>query len=148
MVGLAQERLLEKSIRPSVQRLSVYQYLLDNPTHPTVDTVFTALSPTIPTLSKTTVYNTLKLLVENNLVQTITIEDDELRYDANMEDHIHFKCEKCGSINDFFSPLAHNTTELIKNQLSSEFSPRKIHIFVWGLCKKCNKDSQSVHNSL
>jgi Fe2+ or Zn2+ uptake regulation protein len=138
MVGLAQERLLEKGIRPSVQRLSVYQYLLDNPTHPTVDTVFTALAPAIPTLSKTTVYNTLKLLVENNLVQTITIEDDELRYDANMEDHIHFKCEKCGAIRDFFSPIAQNTTELIKKQLPSGFSPRKIHISVWGICNKCN----------
>ena len=58
------ERLQEHHIKPSVQRIAIMKYLMEHHTHPTVDEIYTALSPTIPTLSKTTVYNTLKILTE------------------------------------------------------------------------------------
>ena len=54
------ERLQSHSIKPSVQRIAIMQYLMDHHTHPTVDEIYTALAPGMPTLSKTTVYNTLK----------------------------------------------------------------------------------------
>ena len=62
------EKLSEKNIRPSLQRMAVYGFLVENPIHPTVDTIYQALHPEIPTLSKTTVYNTLKQLVDCGLV--------------------------------------------------------------------------------
>ena len=56
------KRLQNHNIKPSVQRIAIMNYLIEHRTHPTVDEIYTALSPSIPTLSKTTVYNTLKLL--------------------------------------------------------------------------------------
>lgn len=56
--------LKEHGIKPSYQRMKVFQYLVDNHNHPTVDMIYKALCPEIPTLSKTTVYNTLNLFVE------------------------------------------------------------------------------------
>ena len=44
-----------------MQRIAIMEYLMDNPIHPSADDIYTALSPSMPTLSKTTVYNTLKL---------------------------------------------------------------------------------------
>ena len=58
------KRLQNHNIKPSVQRIAIMNYLIEHRTHPTVDEIYTALSPSIPTLSKTTVYNTLKLLSE------------------------------------------------------------------------------------
>ena len=98
-------KLEEKNIRPSVQRMAIYNFLAENPVHPTVDTIYTALSPQMPTLSRTTVYNTLRQFSECGLVQTITIEDGELRYDADTSNHLHFKCIKCGKIFDIFKPV-------------------------------------------
>ena len=63
-------KLEEKNIRPSVQRMAIYNFLAENPVHPTVDTIYTALSPQMPTLSRTTVYNTLRQFSECGLVQT------------------------------------------------------------------------------
>ena len=81
-------QLLSKNgIRPSIQRLAVYRYLAENDIHPTADALYLALAPSIPTLSKTTVYNTLKLLEKKHLVRSIAIENDELRYDADISDH-------------------------------------------------------------
>ena len=85
------QAIAAKGIRPSMQRTAIYEYLCTHPTHPTVDAVYRSLSATHPTLSRTTVYSTLRLLAEHGLVQAITIEDDELRYDAETKPHIHFK---------------------------------------------------------
>ena len=94
--------LSEAGVRPSVQRVAVYSYLCEHPVHPTVETLYASLSPEYPTLSKTTIYNTLKLFEEKNLVHSLKIEDDKLRYDADIRPHIHFKCEKCGKVFDVF----------------------------------------------
>ena len=58
--------LKEHNIKPSYQRMKIFQYLLDNHNHPTVDTIYKALCTEIPTLSKTTVYNTLNLFIQQN----------------------------------------------------------------------------------
>ncbi|MBE9492712.1 MAG: transcriptional repressor, partial [Bacteroidetes bacterium] len=50
--------LKSHGIKPSYQRVRVFEYLIKNKSHPTVDTVYKALADEIPTLSKTTVYNT------------------------------------------------------------------------------------------
>lgn len=127
------QKLAEKNIRPSVQRMAVYNFLLDNPIHPTVEIIYKALNPKIPTLSKTTVYNTLKQLVDCELVQSIQIEDGELRYDANVNNHLHFKCTKCGEVYDIFSDI-----QVSKDLLPAGFSVTKTQTNLWGLCKSCN----------
>ena len=59
------ETLSNHNIKPSLQRIAVYSYLIEKKNHPTVDMIYSDLHPTMPTLSKTTVYNTLKLFIEN-----------------------------------------------------------------------------------
>ena len=62
-------KLLENGIRPSTQRLAIMNFLLTHPTHPTVDEVYQGLCNEIKTLSRTTVYNTLRMFAEKNLAQ-------------------------------------------------------------------------------
>ena len=88
--------LEEEGIRSSYQRLKILEYLQAHRTHPTVDIIYKNLSKEIPTLSKTTVYNTLKLFVSKGIVQELTIEEKEVRYDADTKPHAHFKCIECG----------------------------------------------------
>ena len=57
--------LISYNIKPSVQRIAIMDYLLAHKTHPSIDEIYLALCKDIPTLSKTTVYNTLKLFVEH-----------------------------------------------------------------------------------
>ncbi|MGI6778337.1 MAG: Fur family transcriptional regulator [Acetivibrionales bacterium] len=95
------KELNTKSIRLSYQRLKVLEYLTKHQYHPTVDMIFTDLQKDIPTLSKTTIYNTLRILVEAGLVRVITIKDNETRYDITVKNHGHFMCESCGTIYDF-----------------------------------------------
>ena len=95
------EILIDASIRPTYQRLKILDYLNKNHTHPTVDEIYVSLSPYLPTLSKTTVYNTLNSFVKADIVKEIQIENTEIRYDLKEEPHGHFKCKECGKIFDF-----------------------------------------------
>ncbi len=130
-----------KGIRPSVQRIAIYKYVCEHKTHPTVDTIYSALSPGFPTLSRTTVYNTLHLFSENNLVQSIKIEDDEIRYDGNMAPHLHFKCSKCGKVYDIFDSkyLPQFNMKCIE-LMPKGFSVEHMQACIWGLCSDCSGD--------
>ena len=74
--------MISKGVHPSQQRLAIMDYLMKHRTHPTADEIFTALLPSMPTLSRTTVYNTLKVLVEHNAILNINIEEKNARFDG------------------------------------------------------------------
>ena len=126
-------RLLEFGIKPSLQRIAIMEYLMDHFTHPTADIIFNDLYPSIPTLSKTTVYNTLKLLEEHGAIRTISIDEKNLRYDADISYHAHFICKRCGCIHDL--SLKEGDTFDIEN--FDDFILTEYHVYYKGYCKQC-----------
>ena len=126
------QELKMKNISLSHQRLKVLEYLTQNQCHPTVDQIYTDLHKDIPTLSKTTVYNTLRVLVEAGLVRVITIEDHEARYDIEVENHGHFKCQTCGTIHDFCI----NMDRLRPGDLHN-FQINDKNVYFKGICPRC-----------
>lgn len=67
-----------------MQRIAIMEYLMTHRTHPTVDEIYTALSPSMPTLSKTTVYNTLRLLAEHGAVLELDMDSRNTRFDGDV----------------------------------------------------------------
>lgn len=124
--------LKEKGIRPSHQRMVIMEYLILNRNHPTVEMIYNDLHRSLPTLSKTTVYNTLNLFVEHNLVRVLSLDDNKSRYDIDVGNHGHFKCSSCNSIFDF--PV--NIEDLTHNQLDN-FKINEESVFLKGLCPDC-----------
>lgn len=124
--------LKDAGIKPSVQRLMILDYLVKNYTHPTVDVIYQALYKEIPTLSKTTVYNTLDLFSQHNLVQKIFIEENEIRYDVNTDVHGHFKCVDCGKISDFeINHIDSKMDQLAENKIIAR------EVYYRGICQTC-----------
>lgn len=124
--------LKKNNIRMSHQRLKVLEYLSWNKNHPTVDEIFHELKKEVPTLSKTTIYNTLKTLEGANLVKVINVEDNEARYDTKVEDHGHFKCSSCGKVFDFELDFE----SIIPIGLQG-FKIEKRDVYYKGLCPNC-----------
>lgn len=128
--------LKTNGIKPSFQRIKIYEFLMDNKEHPTVETIYNALNGQIPTLSKTTVYNTLKVFIEKGIAMAITIDDNEVRFDADIGVHGHFKCEKCHKIYDFNVSLGPGVSEELE-----DFEVRDQQMFFYGICKYCKVDT-------
>ena len=126
------EVLKSHDVKPTVVRIKVYDYLTGEKNHPTADTVYKNLVREIPTLSKTSVYNTMDLFLDRNLVQAITIEENETRFDADTSDHGHFKCTSCGNVHDFrFSSAG------ISHDLPETFTVENRQLYFLGLCPDC-----------
>lgn len=128
------EYLRGNGIKPSYQRIKIFEYLMNTKEHPTVDTIYKSLVGDIPTLSKTTVYNTLNLFVENNIAHLITIEENETRYDADVSVHGHFKCEHCGRVADFNLDMSHVSCEALEG-----FQVNQRHVYFKGICDRCQE---------
>lgn len=131
------DRIVACGIRPSLQRIHIYRYLCTTSAHPTAESVYSALVTEIPTLSRTTVYNTLKLFHQHKLVETITIENEELRYDADTSDHLHFKCNCCGHVSDVPYEETSKVYKTFARKLPAGFSLSKIQTCIWGTCAQC-----------
>ncbi len=121
------------SIKPSVQRTAVMDFLLNNRIHPTIDDIYLALSPSMPTLSKTTVYNTLDLFVERGAVQPLVIDEKNARYDVDISAHAHFICRSCGAVHDIFNL----NSELFKFPQHKDFTVQTVEISYTGICNVC-----------
>jgi len=127
------KRLLEKSgIAPSYQRIKIYEYLYNHRTHPTADMVYGDLIGEMPTLSKTTVYNTLNILADAGMAKRIFIEGCIVRFDAEISPHMHFKCTKCKEVYDIFSPAP--------KVKSGEHKIEGEEVYLYGICKKCKEE--------
>ena len=131
--------LARRNIRASHQRIKVLEYLTKNKCHPTVDEIYSALHDEIPSLSKTTIYNTLTTFQKANLVRAITIEDNEARYDIKMKNHGHFKCESCGSIINFKIDIDRFPADELK-----DFEIHDKSVYFKGVCPKCLENKKQI----
>ena len=66
--------------------------------------IYYDLLPDNPGMSLATVYNNLKVLVEEGIVSEIKVNNDNTTYyDFMGHDHLNIVCEKCGHITDLDS---------------------------------------------
>lgn len=125
--------LKEKGINPSIQRIKIFKALMGNKDHPTAKDIYERILREIPTLSKTTVYNTVKLFEKKGILQPLRIKEGETRYDMKAELHTHFRCRKCGNLYDLKSKES-----LIKKkeEIEGHLVEGKCVCYL-GVCKNC-----------
>ncbi len=136
------EKLKGKNIKPSYQRIRIYECLTRERSHPTVEQIFNCLVKEMPTLSKATVYNTMEIFREAGLVRVVTIDDNEVRYDSEVSIHGHFKCELCGKIYDFPVDISTLSSDALK-----DFKITGRDVYFRGICPEClNKKNSEKEN--
>ena len=135
--------LLSFNIKPSVQRIAIMDYLMTHRTHPSIEEIYLALCEDIPTLSKTTVYNTLKLFVDHGAAQMLTIDEKNVCYDGDISLHAHFLCKKCNKI---FDLPAYSDEERICSMKNNGYEVEEIHQYFKGICPSCLRTNEEKMN--
>lgn len=137
MVSRAQlkEELTNAGIRPSVQRLAIFEYVRNSCEHPTAEVVYEALRDELGSLSLTTVYNTLKLFVDAGLIMMLTIDDTFRCFDGNCYSHAHFRCNSCGRILDF--KIKNDFLSMVEGVEVLEVTDAQLYLK--GFCTDCLK---------
>ena len=116
-----------------MQRIAIMDYLFEHKVHPTVDKIFNDLYPQIPTLSKTTVYNTMRLFAELGAVLPVVIDDKNVRFDFDTSCHAHFQCCACNRVFDI--PV--EKIGLLNTKQIGDLYVTETHLYYKGYCKAC-----------
>src|SRR5688572_25862381 len=92
--------LRQHGIRPSAQRVAIAEVVLAPEDHPGADQVLAAVQSRMPVVSRATVYNTLRVLVEKGLLRELVLADGKRIYDPKVERHHHFVDDRTGAVQD------------------------------------------------
>lgn len=127
------ELLVKHNIQPSNYRIKILECLSHYEEHPTAEQLYQNLLTIFPAVSKMSVYNTIEVLLEANLIKRITIENNEVRYDSMLENHGHFKCESCGKVYNFDIDMDHLPFKGLEN-----YKIDTKDVYFKGICPSCN----------
>ena len=119
-------------MRYSQQREVIFNLIQSTNIHPTADWIYSNAKTQIPKISLGTVYRNLKQLEQDKLITTI-YDGNIARYDSNMEQHDHLKCNICGDLID----INKNNIDISKTILRNfNFKVLDIEMTISGTCKK------------
>ena len=117
------------------QRLEIFREVASSAEHPDAEAVFRAVQPRMPTVSLDTVYRTLRMLNDLGLITTLGTRRESVRFDANLEQHHHYLCVRCGLARDFESPELNALR--IPDAAKAFGSVVATHVEVRGICDRC-----------
>ncbi len=90
----------EHDILPTPQRLEVADILLLKPQHLSAEQIIDGLRDNGSTVSKATVYNTLKLFEKKGLIKERIVDPERRFYDSSTHPHHHFYHVDTGVLTD------------------------------------------------
>lgn len=117
------------------QRTEIYRQLVTLPDHPSAETLYKRLVPTLPTISLDTVYRTLTTLEQHGLVARIQTAESQARFEAVFTPHHHLICSHCKQVVDFTWPevdaIALPEDVALWGRINSKT------IVMYGICSTC-----------
>ena len=94
----------KKNIRLTSQRAVIVKAIEDAKDHPTVEELYTRVSKVDKAIGLATVYRTVKLLKENNVIEEHNFGDGSARYEAVTEQHHdHMIDVRSGKVIEFYN---------------------------------------------
>lgn len=135
----------EKGLRKTPERFAILDEIYKIEGHFTIDSLYSLLNEKKFHVSRATLYNTIELLLECNLVIKHHFGNDTAEYEKchNCKIHHHLVCTNCGEIREFTDV---NIRRNIQTKHYKKFEMTHYSLVVYGLCDKC-KESQSHTNT-
>jgi len=130
------------------QREEILNLFVMDPKHYKPDEVFKKLRK--KGIGIATVYRTLELLKNSDILKEISIGKErffELKKNEKKCIYVHFKCEGCGAIRDYYDAETAERISDIVDSVESKMETKieDVTIMVSGLCKNC-KDCKGCKN--
>ncbi len=132
-------RLLERGHKLTPQRWAIIAiFLMNRGRHLSADDVYSMLKETHPNNGIATVYRTLELLEEIEVLKKLDFGDGRARYEVRDEDnhhHHHLVCQSCGKIIEFEDDLLGALEMAIERKTGFRINDHVAKFF--GTCAEC-----------
>jgi Fur family transcriptional regulator, ferric uptake regulator len=129
-------RLKERGLKSTGQRDDIARVFFGIGRHISAEELYAEVKKVSPHVGYATIYRTLRLLRECNLLQERHFDEGQARYEAvDGHHHDHFICERCGKIIEFENDSIERLQEAVARQLGAELRRHKMELY--GLCAEC-----------
>ena len=138
--------LKDKGLKVTRQRLAILEVLAEQDgRHMTTEDIYDLVRKEFPEIGIATVYRTVQLLLEMQLVDRIELNDGCVRYEIGRpfsgeegHYHHHLVCKSCGKILSFDEDLLDELERQIENKTGFQIWDHELKFY--GMCKDCVQD--------
>ncbi len=131
--------LTAKNCRKTPERYAILDFIYTEPGHFDMDALYDAMNERNFRVSRATLYNTMELLLECELVLKHQFGSNISYYERsyNNDFHHHLICTNCHSVEECKDP---DLKELIQRNKIKRFTPSNYSLYIFGTCSKCSKE--------
>jgi Fur family transcriptional regulator, ferric uptake regulator len=126
-------------LKRTEQRDLILEVFLETEGHVSIEDLYDLVKRRDPSVGFTTVYRTMKLILEAGLAHEVRFTDGRARYEHeyNHQHHDHLICTQCNTIIEFFSPEIEQLQEEIAQRLNFQIRDHSHRVF--GICAECQQ---------
>jgi len=124
-----EQRCIDAGMKMTEQRRIILHVLNESEDHPSVETVYQRAKERDASISIATVYRTLHLLDEMNLVQRHDFNESYSRFEVNMEHHHHLIDLESGEVIEFQNQELEELKEKIARDLGFELVDHRLELY-------------------
>jgi Fur family ferric uptake transcriptional regulator len=131
------ELLRQRGNRVTPQRRAIVRIIREHTGHLSADEIYELARREVPRLSLSTVYRTLELLKDLDLISELQLAGDHSRYEAQSHEHQHLVCLTCGRVVEF--QCGHCSAVHRRLAIEHGFSITGGRVEIFGYCEDCTK---------
>ena len=140
--------LKEKGLKVTRQRLVVLEVLAENPQeHLTAEEIYERVKVGNPDIGLATVYRTVQLLLELELIERINLDDGFVRYEIGDTQgrehhrHHHLICLRCGGVTAFQKDMLEALETGVQAALGFRVTDHEVKLY--GICRNCSEKEEN-----
>ncbi len=135
------DRLRNRSVRVTPQRLAIAEAVLNSSDHPTVQQIYERVRDHFPSMTLATIYSTLGVLERSGLIQELPFERMS-RYEPNMDPHVNLVCIGCETVMD--ADAGQEAVVRLRNRIlnESDFQVEWQRVDFYGWCPNCSAEKR------
>jgi len=138
-------KLKKSGYKLTPQRQAIVDTIIESVgKHLTVEEIFDIVKVTRPEIGLATVYRTIMLMHEENIVTRLDLKDGTARYELTRKDeehtHHHLVCIKCSKVYEFMGDLLDPLEEEIGKKYNFKILDHSLKFY--GICNECAKEEE------
>ncbi len=135
------ENLKNKGYKFTKQRKIVFEAILkQHEKHVTVEELYNYIKVHSPNIGLTTVYRTVQLFCEMDILEKVNLDDGLIRYELMLDDdnhrHHHLICNNCNKIVEVKEDLMDSIEKIFEENYGFSVSNHQTKFY--GLCSECH----------